>query len=330
VYNAAVFRLTVLKVIAFSCIVLLLSACARGDNAAQSTLPAATVTLQRLSTSPAESQTAEGPPPELEATTPPLPSPTPVYYTVVENDTMLGIAERYNLSLDELLAANSDVDPRAMAVGTDLFIPVGEGPEDPATLPTPTAAPLRLGEADCYVTIDSSMWCFAAATNEGVGALENLSAILYLYDANGQLLADYPASAPLNVLAPGQRMPLVVFIEQPPREWAIAQAQLLTSLGVISEERYLEVQLQELEIVFDAERLRAAVQGEVRLADREQRAGVVWVLAVAYDSAKHIVGVRRWEYTQPLAGSEVLPFGVNVFSLGAVIDTVDVLVEARP
>ncbi|NOH14342.1 MAG: LysM peptidoglycan-binding domain-containing protein [Chloroflexi bacterium] len=308
----------------------LLAGCAEGFEAGGTATPVPTVTLQRFPTSTLREPQAPGEQPELEATTPPLPTPTPIFYTVVENDTMLGIADRYNLALDELLSANPDVDPRAMSVGTELFIPVGDVVESPAALPTPTAAPALLAEPDCYATIDGGLWCFALAENAGAGALENLSAILYLYDEDGSLLQDYGASAPLNLLAPGQRMPLAVFIDAPPEGWAISQAQLVTALGVASEGRYLETQLQEVMVEISGDGLSAAVQGEVRLADREATANVVWVLAVAYDAEGKIVGLRRWEYARAFPGAEVLPFALQVFSLGAGIEMVEILVEARP
>ena len=330
-YNPAVFRLTRLQASTLFILFGLLSGCAEGFKAGGTATSVPTLTLQRFATSTSPKVQVAGEQPELEATTPPLPTPTPIFYTVVENDTMLGIAERYSLSLDELLAANPEVDPRAMSVGTELFIPSGdEQQENPATLPTPTAAPAFLGEPDCYTTIDGSAWCFAAVENGGTAALENLSAILYLYDEEGNLLEDYSASAPLNILQSAERMPLVVFINEPPADWAIAQAQLVTALGVASEGRYLETQLQEVVVDVSDDGLSAAVQGEVRLADREQTANVVWVLAVAYDADNNIVGVRRWEYIQAFPGIEVLPFEVQVFSLGAEIEEVEILVEARP
>lgn len=61
--------------------------------------------------------------------TPSLPSPTASpavqQYTVQEGDTFFNIARQFNLSPDELAAANPTVDPDLLAIGDVLIIPEG-------------------------------------------------------------------------------------------------------------------------------------------------------------------------------------------------------------
>ena len=55
------------------------------------------------------------------------PTPTqtpkgPIVYVVKAGDSLLAIADRYGVTVDDIVAANPDIDPRRMAVGQELMI----------------------------------------------------------------------------------------------------------------------------------------------------------------------------------------------------------------
>jgi len=70
---------------------------------------------------------AESPEPSFEPlpTEAPVPSEAPAgqRYKVKKGDTMWAISQEYGVSLAALKAANPDVDPQKMAIGTILIIP---------------------------------------------------------------------------------------------------------------------------------------------------------------------------------------------------------------
>lgn len=74
------------------------------------------------------------------------PSPTAAaLYTVQDGDTLSGLAERFNTTVDELVAANGLTDPDALQPGQTLIIPslVRQpvvGSPAPAATPSPTIA----------------------------------------------------------------------------------------------------------------------------------------------------------------------------------------------
>lgn len=78
------------------------------------------------------------------------PSPTvAALYTVQDGDTLSGLAERFNTTVDELVAANGMTDPNALQPGQTLLIPslirtpqpAAPAPQgSPAPSPTPTLA----------------------------------------------------------------------------------------------------------------------------------------------------------------------------------------------
>ncbi len=70
-----------------------------------------------------------------------MPEPTPQTYTIKEGDTLSGIARSFGLTLDQLLAANTETieDPDLIAVGDVIIIPVPPPDEvegEPSAEPT--------------------------------------------------------------------------------------------------------------------------------------------------------------------------------------------------
>src|SRR5258706_11147121 len=83
-------------------------------------------------------QTPEG----LVPLTTPLPSPTPFTYTIKAGDSMSVIAEKFDVKLDDLQAANPEISPNAMSAGQVLKIP--SNPDKQSGEPKPTPAPFTV------------------------------------------------------------------------------------------------------------------------------------------------------------------------------------------
>jgi hypothetical protein len=91
--------------------------------------------------------------------------------------------------------------------------------------------------------------------------------------------------------------------------------------------RYLQADLELQETRIAPDGYRAVVKGNVILPDRKP-AGVIWLAVVAYGAGGEVVGMRKWEAGE--LANKIVPFEVAVFSLGPMIDHLEVLVEARP
>lgn len=63
------------------------------------------------------------PTPNPTPTARPTPTPTPFVYTVQAGDTLYGIAERFGLTVDDLVQANRLVNPDSLQIGQQITIP---------------------------------------------------------------------------------------------------------------------------------------------------------------------------------------------------------------
>ena len=257
-----------------------------------------------------------------------LPSSTPFTYTVQSGDTLGGIALKFGVSLNDLQAANPEVSPNSMSIGTVLKIP--SNPDNPSGEPTPTAVSFTVQQIVCYPTVDKGMWCFMLARNDFADFMENVSAQVTLVDANGSTIASQTAILPLNILSPNTSLPLSVYFPPEVPATAKAQIQILTAIRLLpNDTRYLPATINNTLVQVDWNGHSAQVSGQVFLPAESKAASQVWVAAVAYDEAGRVVGFRRWEGGGIQPGGN-LPFNMTVASSGGRMTRVEFAVEARP
>lgn len=285
-----------------------------------------TVTLRALL--PYRTPTATEPPPtatpmeNLPVT--PAPSPTPFIHQVVSGETMLGIAIRYGVTLEALQASNPEVDPRFLSVGAKLIIPLAG--EIQVMIPTPTPAIKDLVEPVCYRTGDGGAWCIVLVENKSGAVVENLSAWIGLFGESSKIIASQVAVGPMNILRPGQAMPLMAYFKSPLPSDFVAKAELLTAVEIAANDtRYLDWQLADLSVVIKADTAQEArVSGMIVQPEGNSLPNQIWVAAIAYDLGGRVVGMRKIEVIESLA------FDLTVYSLGNAINRVEILTELRP
>lgn len=253
----------------------------------------------------------------------PAPTPTPYLYTVKNDDTMLGIAYQFGISLQELQAANPTVDPHYMGPGLQLVIPISG--EIPQNLPTATAYPVDVEQPLCYPAGDGGVWCVAEIHNNQNISLENLAMWIGLYNSQGENITSQVAYSPMNILAPGSIMPFMAYFSPPVPAEFIARGEVLSAIAVESEDtRYIDAQVELIEMVINPDHSQATVRGVVVLPEGTPVPSQVWVLAVAYDTEGNIIGERKWK-----SGGDT-QFELTVYSLGGLIEKVQFLTEVRP
>jgi murein DD-endopeptidase MepM/ murein hydrolase activator NlpD len=267
-------------------------------------------------------------PSNLTPTNPPTPTPTPLTYTIVEGDTMLAIALRHGIDLEDLQAANPEVNPRLLSVGAVLVIPLGDS--IPVVPMTATPLPVPIESPDCYV-IPDGIWCFMSVVNDRARPLENLSARIVLYKQTGEIVGDRIGIAALNLLPVDETIPLVVFFPGSYTAEITPAASLITAQTIPkNDDRYLNpwIEVDQADISDDG--MQVEVIGTYGIPKKSSPGSLVWIVATAYDASGRVAGVRKIELVDPIEPGESREYSLVVYSLGPQITEVRALIEARP
>jgi len=270
---------------------------------------------------------------QVPASTPaPLPTitPTPRTHTVKAGEDMFGIALRYRVTVEELIAANPQVNPRAMAVGTVLVIP-GSAQSAPGAQPTqnpsPTALPVTLQGPDCWPAGDGGMWCFVLVENRLESAVENIFVRFRVAGPGEGGLWERENAGLLNLLPPGQRMPVSLYIPDGAPGSTRVLAELAAAFPLPPDDtRYLEPRLSGVQVQNSPDGSSATLRGRI---GAEADAQTAWVAAAALDAQGRVVGVRRWDNPAPLSAAAGQDFSLTVFSLGGPVASLVYLAEIR-
>ncbi len=254
----------------------------------------------------------------------PIPTNTLQVYTVEEGDTLSEIAEKFKIPQADLIAANPDVNPNALPIGTTLFIPDPSSTQNAASFLTPVPVPIT--QAACHPTADSGLWCFALVQNNKPGLIENVSARINLLDENNNAVASQTAFLPLDIIQPNESLPVYTFFPNAPLD-STPQIQMLSAMQG-SGMGYLPVSLENTSAEMDWSGMTAKVSGQVFLPAESKAATEVWVAAVTYDRYGTVIGVRRWEGGGIQPGG-MIRFEFQVSSVDGGIEAVEFAVQAR-
>ncbi len=256
----------------------------------------------------------------------PLPTSTPHIYTVKSGDTISKLAEQFNISQDELRAANPDVSPNSMIIGSTLLIPDNSAVPAGAFTPTPVPAPVT--QTVCHPSADGGLGCFTLIQNNTDELIENVSAQITLLDENNTVLASQTAFTPLDMIPPRSSLPVYIYFDSKiPAKYSI-QVQVLSANQLpLNNPRYLPAAIQKS--IAQINGRTAQLSGQILLPAESSAATQVRVVAVAYDKYGIVVGMKRWEGGAIQPGGSI-SFSFFVSSLGAEIDAVEFFVETRP
>lgn len=252
------------------------------------------------------------------ATREPTVTPTPIIYTIQLGDTLIPIARRFGVTVEEIMEANGISDPRRLQIGQQIIVPAIPGESGPTVVPTPTPVALQIEGLAFHRTPVESLWCLGEVLNVSGQPAEEIQVRVSLHDAQGRLLAAGTAFTEIDIVPDGGRAPFAIHFTGAPAEFSQYQTQILG--GVSS--THLGPRYPDLGVIEDRgewlDDNNYRVRGKV-LNGGQAEAEKVAVIVTLYDSEAHVVGARTVHIPAEvfLAGA-IAPFEVELTPLGAV------------
>ena len=254
-------------------------------------------------------------------------TPTPVTYTVQEGDTPILIANKFGVSVADLIAVNN-IDPATMQIGQVLIIPTGPqtAQEGNTLLPSPTPTPFTIQGVNVYRTPVGSLECLGEVYNPGPATLGNVQLQVTLLDQADQILLSIPFYVSQEVIPAGQSAPFRLLFTDPPAAYAKFNITSLRGESVDPTSRFAEMKVTKVNGESNGARYR--VYGEVTNNDAAN-ATDVRVTVTTYDADRRVIGYRDQVLTQgPLPPNTIQPFDVSLASSSPNVASYSVVVLA--
>lgn len=298
-----------------------LSACSRAALEPSGALMRLTPYLTTSSPIPATKPAT----PQPQETPLPAPTPTPLVHVVALNETISAIALRYGLDMGAVLAANPDIKPNALPVGTEVIIPIGNTEAQIGLVAESLA--LEVDEPDCAAAREGGLWCFVTVSNPLSEAAVMVSVTLSLEGVAGEDLGSLDMPLLLEKIDPGQSLPALAYFPSAPQGDFSATARLTSALPLAQSGRaYLPVSIINEQV--DLQGRSALVSGELEMDGEEGSQTMMRVAALGFDETGRLVGVRLTEVEMAFEPGNAVDFEMRIYSLGNPVDSIALMAEA--
>ena len=152
----------------------------------------------------------------------PTPTPTPQQHRIEAGDTLIGIASRYGVTVEDLQELNSIDNPRGLQIGQDLEIPALHVPEEDTN---PVRARHELRRVAVAVDGLDTAWVMGEVVNLDTVPVEQIRVAARLQTADGTEMVRRTTLAVRHITSPGKVAPFMFRlgeVSQTAHGWTLA------------------------------------------------------------------------------------------------------------
>ena len=248
----------------------------------------------------------------------PPPSPTPHHYTIQENDTLLGVALQFGVELNDLRAANPQVDPQTLQIGQALQIPLpAHLRREQVLTQAEVVPPLTIPAPRCYSIVPRGTVCLGRIDNTLAETVEHLTVTVELFNSLRQPIDKRTHTLEQMRIMPDQFAPYRVLFPETDLETIDHLVVTLTRGRAVNalDTRFVPLTLEDEQVIVDDR----AYTVDLYLFNSSQYAVRPRVIVTLVDAdTQAIHGYRVWETLDTLAPKTrtrammtVMPVGVS-------------------
>jgi len=240
------------------------------------------------------------------------PTATPVVYTVVEGDTLLGIALASGTTVEAIEALNPGIQPGLLQIGQGIILPPPPTPQPFAGGGTAVPVQLRVVDVQSHPMAAGGVLVLGEIINDGAEPVENVRLQVDLLDEANQPTAEGQTWLAKPVIPPGGRAPFVLRFPQ------VAPQGTQPRVAIIDGQTMVEAGNRALDLVVEDDFIMEEYEEGLLIRGRvvnEGETAVINTLIVAtfYNSQERIVGFQQLQLDSALE-----PGAAAQFTLAAV------------
>lgn len=219
-------------------------------------------------------------------------TPTPVVYAIDSGDSLLSIANRYDISVSALQDANGILDPRTLQVGQQVIIPQPEeGAENVNATSTPTPLALELQNLNFTETTIGGLWVLGEIVNPNPIPVEQVRVGVTLLDESGEEMAQGSGLVALDLVDVNERAPFAIVFGELPGHFDRYRTYAVSAVEGYVGSYYRDLEIRNLEM--QGERFASyTVAGTVYNFGPEEAVSVQ-VVITAYDALDRVIAMRQ-------------------------------------
>lgn len=256
-------------------------------------------------------------------------TPTPEIHTIESGDSLLAIAERYDVSVATLQEANGILDPRTLQIGQQLIIPrIEELNENEAATATPTPLPVSIENIYFSETTIGGLWVLGEVLNDSGVPLEQVRVGVTLLDESESELAQAGGLVALDFVDVNERAPFAILFSAAPGRFEQYRTYPISAVGAYIGSYYRDLEIRNLKS--EGERYASyTVSGTIYNFGPEEAISVQVVLT-AYDNLGRVIAMR-----QVLPDHNVVPRGgettfIDVLvPIGGPVERIEAVAQGR-